>query len=486
MRNVSKDIFLNTMVCPTIGWLARAGKVSRPPTIDEQFRMEQGKEIGRRARELYPEGVYASGTDFASAVQKTAELMDDKNVTVVFEGAFLANGLATRADVLERDGDGWHLIEVKSGVTDKKELIDDMAYTALIIGRAGYDITQITLMLVSKAFRLSMENESLFVRIDHTEDVRARVGEFEGECDSIEEVTRGPSMPAPKPQYKCRKCGRFKECVGKGIDNHIFEIPRLGEKKYDLLAEQGIFCVEEVPDPFPLTDNQARMKNCVRSQEVYIGGALKKELASILWPAFYLDFETFMTAIPVYPDIAPYTQLVNQYSVHLCSAPGEVIEHREYLADASRDCRRELAEQLVADLKGDGSIIVYSSFEKTTIKGLIGLFPDLSDDLNDLIKRLVDLEAIIRKNFYHPRFHGRTSIKKTLPALVPDMSYDDLDIGDGGTAMAVFAFLAQGKYDAAEAAAMREHLLRYCEQDTLAMVRLHERLFLLTQHGRGA
>ncbi|MCK5327465.1 MAG: DUF2779 domain-containing protein, partial [Candidatus Latescibacteria bacterium] len=128
------------------------------------------------------------------------------------------------------------------------------------------------------------------------------------------------------------------------------------------------------------------------------------------------------------------------------------------------------------DLGEKGSIIAYSPFEKTIINKLSEHFPELSPDLLALIDRIVDLEAILRKHFYHPDFHGSTSIKKTLPVLVPDMSYDGLEIANGDTAMSAFALMAQGHYGDGEIDTIRKNLLDYCRQDTLAMVRLHERL----------
>jgi hypothetical protein len=86
------------------------------------------------------------------------------------------------------------------------------------------------------------------------------------------------------------------------------------------------------------------------------------------------------------------------------------------------------------------------------------------------------LQDIIIKNFYHPDFGGSVSLKSTLPALVPDMSYSSLAIGEGETAMVTFAYLAMGRYDNESADAERRNLLEYCKQDTLAMVKLHERL----------
>ena len=140
------------------------------------------------------------------------------------------------------------------------------------------------------------------------------------------------------------------------------------------------------------------------------------------------------------------------------------------------DCRRELAENLLNNLEGKGSIICYSTFEKNIITRLGELFPDLSSGLTSLFCRLKDLLQIISKNFYHPDFHGSNSIKTTLPVLVPEMSYEDLEIRDGDSAMATFAYLVIGKYVGEEAEEKRRKLLEYCKQDTLAMVKLHERL----------
>lgn len=477
MQNVSKNIFLNALACPTLGWLIRAGKILKTPTLSERFRIEQGMKVGRRARELYPDEILIDDKDIVSASKKTKSLMNHPNIPIIFEGVFLFGSFTAKADILKRKDNGWHMIEVKSSVNDKKEFIDDMAYTAMVIENSGFNISNVSLMLISKDFRLGMKNEKLFVEIDHTDRVRDRVEEFKPVCEQIEEITRMSAKPEPNLRFECRKkCELFKNCLGKNIENHIFDLPRLSQSKFNKLTELGIVCIEDIPNGFSLTENQARIKDCVQLKKPFIGNKLKDELESISWPAYYLDFETVMTAIPLYPDIAPYTQLSTQYSIHKCSELGHIVEHLEYLADPSRDCRRELAENLIKDLKGEGGIIVYSNFEKSIINGLGRAYPDLSRELNFLIDRLVDLEVIIRKNFYHSNFHGSTSIKKVLPVLVPDMSYEGLEITDGDTAMAVFAFLALDKYEDREVKTIKRNLLDYCKQDTLALVKLHQRL----------
>ena len=387
---------------------------------------------------------------------------------------------------------------IKSGASNKPEYIDDMAYTAMVVGHCGLDITRVSLLLVSRDYRLGMPDDKLFVEIDHTDEVMGRVEELEPLRQDIEEITRAQEKPEPLLVYECRQCELFGECMGKDIANHVFNLPRLNKSKFAKLAALGIDRIEDIPDGFSLTEYQARVVDCVRRNETFIGEDLRDELSAIAWPAYYLDFETVMTAIPLYPDTAPYTQIPTQYSIHRCPEVGLIDGHFEYLADPSMDCREELARNLINDLGEEGSIFAYSNFEKAIIKGLARLFPDLAERLLSLTECIVDLEAIIRRNYYHQGFGGSTSIKwtypvmvseltgdifeimggKSVPALVPKISYNELEVKEGDSASAAFAYMALGKDPDPETT--KRNLLEYCKLDTLAMIRLHQRLTELT------
>ncbi|MCK4827211.1 DUF2779 domain-containing protein, partial [bacterium] len=260
-----------------------------------------------------------------------------------------------------------------------------------------------------------------------------------------------------------------------GIENHIFDLPRLGEKKFQKLVASAILRIEDVPEDFKLTPPQVKVRDAVKSGKTFVNKVgINDALNSISFPTYNLDFETVQTAIPLYSDIPPYAQIPTQYSLHICSAPGQVKEHFEYLADSRKDCRRELAEKLLTDCGNKGSIIVYTSFEKTRIMGLAELFSDLASSLELLVTRLVDLNAIISKHLYRPEFHGSSSIKKVLPVLVPGLGYENMDVSNGLDASATFAYMAKGKYGNEETKEKRKQLLEYCKLDTLAMVKLHE------------
>lgn len=169
-----------------------------------------------------------------------------------------------------------------------------------------------------------------------------------------------------------------------------------------------------------------------------------------------------------------HRQPLTQFSIHHRDTVDSEPRHSEYLADATKDCERELAESLIEKLGDRGSIVVYSNFEETRIKALRDEFPDLAEQLQGILNRLKNFLPIIEAHIYHPDFRGSFSIKKVLPTLVPDLSYEGLNLKDGDTAITRFARMARGETSATTVELTRQHLLDYCKMDTLAMVRLHE------------
>jgi len=356
-----------------------------------------------------------------------------------------------------------------------------MAYTTMLIQDSEVNVSRISLVIISKDFRLGMDNERLFTIIDHTGDVLDRAEELKEMRETVDELTSVLEQPEGQLTLECKKCPRFRDELSGNADNHIFDLPRLSKKKFAELSQMKITEIENIPADYRLTAHQEMVRKSVNSGEIFAKASLGSELDKLTWPIYYLDFETVMTAIPLYPEIAPYTQVPFQYSIHRSAGPQGATEHFEYLANHEKDCRRELAENLIRDLGNFGSVMMYTPFEKRIIRELAETYPDLAVELNKIISRLDDLEAIIRKNFYHPDFHGSTSIKKTLPALVPELSYENLEIGEGGAALSEFAYMAMGKYGRDEVQKKRKDLLEYCKLDTLAMVKLHERLMDFTR-----
>ena len=149
----------------------------------------------------------------------------------------------------------------------------------------------------------------------------------------------------------------------------------------------------------------------------------------LIYPLSFLDFETIGPAVPKYNGSRPYQQLVFQYSLHIQETLTSVIEHREYLADPTKDPRIGFIEQLIQDCGSSGDILVYNiGFERGKLNDLIDVFPEYSNELLGIVNRLKDLMIPFQQKWYYtPEMKGSYSIKYILPALVPELSYNDLE-----------------------------------------------------------
>jgi hypothetical protein len=479
---ITKFDWLTSIECLPGAWFG----LREPKTTPDEaakFRMEQGQEVGALARLLYPSGVLVSPQANASAAEETAALIADAGIDALFEATFCAAPFVAKADILRREDGAWHVLEVKSSFSDTKSinaLIDDLAYTVWVFRRAGLKVNRASLLLLSRGYRFGDPPERLFEVVERTDDVDAKVQEFETSAAQVVSILFGDEPPAPSLRSACRYCERFGEtCLRTGAAHTVLEIPNLHHTKLKRLSAAGIIDLADLPDDVKLNERQERAKYSSLSGNTVIEPGLAEALAAVEWPCHYLDFETVAAVLPLYEGHGCHRQVLTQFSIHhrdqIDAAPG----HSEYLADAQMDCERELAEALIKALGGGGSIIVYSDFEQKRIEGLRERFPDLADQLTAILNRLIDLLPIIQDHVYHPDFHGSFSIKHVLPALVPSLSYEGLDIRNGDMAIARFAGMARGAVSGAEVETTRRQLLEYCKLDTFAMVSLHEVLYHL-------
>lgn len=196
------------------------------------------------------------------------------------------------------------------------------------------------------------------------------------------------------------------------------------------------------------------------------------------YPLYYLDFETMTSAVPIFDNSRPYQQLVFQYSLHIQTENSQ-LEHREYLAEASPniDPRINFVKQLINDCGNTGDVLVYNiGFERGKLNDLITMFPIYTYEISNIIGRLKDLMVPFQKKWYYtPEMKGSYSIKYVLPALVPELSYQNLEIKEGGTASSIFTQMVNGEFQG-DIDKTKIDLLEYCKLDTYAMVKILEKL----------
>ncbi len=479
-RAVDKRTFLEGIVCRARGWYAHhAPKEEVGHGL--AWRFWTGQEVERLATRWLGEGTTLPRTPLEEAAARSKAALDDGGREWRFQATFLVDGLVTRADAIRRDAKGgYELVEIKSGKSPEngkgpgKDLIDDVGFTTMVATRAGVDVRRVALVLMNRDY-IEGETAPLWVRVDVTETALQRATEFAAIADALVRDVTAERRPAAELILPCRNCDFFAtECVGAGIPDPLFVIPRLSEKKLEALRPYGR--VSLIPPEADLTEIQQRVADAYRTGKPLVDVDELAKLERLVWPAYYLDFETVMPGIPWFTGTGPYASVPCQYSLHIREHASSPPRHEEYLAPHDTDWRRELTERMLTALGTAGSIVVYSRYERDQIRGLMEIFPDLALQLQRVIDRLFDLEPIIKNGYTHPRFQGRTSIKNVLPVMAPDLSYKELAVSGGEDALGLFSLMRVGRIPEEEIPARRAELLTYCKLDTLAMVRVHEEL----------
>ena len=209
-------------------------------------------------------------------------------------------------------------------------------------------------------------------------------------------------------------------------------------------------------------------------------GEIAAFLSELSYPLYFLDFETMQPVIPQYVGTHPYSQIPFQYSLHYIEEEGGELKHKEFLAESGPDPRRALAEQICRDIPMNVCVTAYNKgFECGRLRELAAVFPDLAEHLQNVADHIVDLIVPFRSGWYYNRAMGGSfSVKSVLPAIFPDdpsLDYHNLEgVHNGGEAMTIFPQIQHMTPEEREKA--RHNLLKYCELDTYAMVKIWQEL----------
>ena len=449
--------------------------------VDEALQavFDRGHKVGLLAQAQIPGGVLIDlpHYEYDAKIAATAKAIAD-GAPAIYEASFFEDGIFVAVDILERQQDHFVLVEVKSTLSVKKEHLPDVAVQVHVLRSAGIPLKSAELMHLNRECRYP-DLSNLFEREDVTTPIHPALQDVPKEIEALTAAIAGPCPEiATGPHCKTpHACPFVDRCWPEPPVHAVGTLYRLTAKKATALAEEGIRTLLDLPHDFTASETALRQIRSVKANEVVVEPGLGKDLARLKQPIAYLDFETISPAVPVWPGCHPYEQVPVQFSCHVLGPDG--LEHHEWLAEGPNDPREEFARNVVAACAGSKTVVAYNApFEKRCIQSLSDVLPHFSLDLKALSKRIKDLLPIVRDNVYHPDFGGSFSIKSVLPALVPGLGYDDLEIQGGSAAStALEVLLFDG--DALEPDAghtLRKHLLAYCERDTLAMVKLHERL----------
>jgi hypothetical protein len=492
-RRLSKRRYASGTRCPKRLWLEThepdAPELLSAPIPTVLF--EQGRRCGELARAAWPAGVLVgdgrvAAFDLERAAAETRRLID-AGASVLFEAAFVTPHAVAVVDILERVGDDWRLIEVKQASECKPEHVADVAFQLHVLGECGLVVREAAVMHLNRDCR-APDLSTLFVTADVTATASALAATLASPLDSFASMLAN-AMPEPGISAACVSPAPpcpFKPRCWVGVpEHHVSTLYMMKKKEAFEHHAAGRLTVMEIELPTKKKPSatarvQWRQQEALQTNaRIVEREALSAALRTLAYPVAMLDFETVMLAVPVWDGCAPNVQVPVQFSCHTIAAPGAPAKHAAWLARPGEDPRPGIAAALVAACEGAVTVMAYNaSFEAGCLKHLAEWVPSHAEPLMAIHDRIVDLLPMVRENVYDPAFGGSFSIKKVLPALVPELSYDGLAIAKGDVAAQELArvLFAGDEMTSGERERVTEALLAYCERDTEAMVALHRAL----------
>ena len=490
---ISKSDYMLFLRHPALLWLKKHDPSKIPPVdVATQQRMHSGYEFEEHAEKLFPDAIkigFTSPVEYRTMLSRTADAWKN-GAKCVAQGMYKSGELTCITDVLEADGDGYTLTEIKSSNSDKPEHVMDLAFQRIVLEANGYNIHKCQVLHANSKYRRDgdIDPNALTQITDVTDKVKKILGKTAADATKAVSVLNSDRIPDIDPLLA--KSDAFsdwleirKELEPKLPNNSIYNLPKISHRVAKDLIAQNIRTIDEIQkNSALLSHGTAKYWKALSKGGQFINTVeLRHFLDSIEYPVYYLDYETAANPVPIWDQTSPHQQVTFQYSLHIKRAPNTEIEHFEYL-HGNTDCPiYGLLLSLSKQIETEGTILVWNqSFEKKRNEEMALYSLEHASFLSSVNDRVIDLMDPFKQDLImDPAFMGSNSIKDVLPVMIPEFSYNNLEIKDGGSAASEWQRVTLS--EAVDKVTVYEDLKKYCERDTEAMVLIHEKLIELAQ-----
>lgn len=488
----SKSKYTSFWQCPKINWLDKFKPEERETDDSLESRLANGNEIGDLAMNLFGNftevtSLKADGKlDISKMIERTKDEIS-KGTENICEASFDYNGLYCAVDILHKEKGGYAIYEIKSSTGLNYIYLVDIAYQKYVLEKAGVNVTGTYLVHINSNYVKNGEIDikELFAIQDVSSFLDEEYNKIDSNLKEAEKILNLDIEPNIDISDKCTSpysCAYWKYCTKHLPTPNVFDIYRLGAEKKFSYYKDGIISFLDLEKHGHLNFKQSRQVDYnLHDKGTYVDKiGINKFLSTLSFPLYFLDFETMQPILPQFDGTKPYQQIPFQYSLHILENENGELQHKEFLAESGTNPLRSIAESLCENIPKDVCTLAYNKkFECGRLKELAELFPDLAPHLLNIERNIKDLLKPFQDGYYYNKAMGGSfSVKSVLPAIFPDdpsLNYHNLEeIHNGGEAMTIFPQIQF--MDKEQQQKTRRNLLKYCELDTFAMVKVWQEL----------
>lgn len=512
MKPISKSQFMEFLRHPRLFWDSRHDPLSLPKDDPmEKALASQSEGVEVMSRQLHPRGIMLDpvGGDHSKAHNISMDFVRD-GVVALFQPTFKSDNLMARVDILYRNEDGsYTLREVKSSSTTSGDKhVVDASFQYNVVTKAGVNVSKVELLLLNREYVRdgAIDPEQLFVSVDVTDKVIALQPDIESHLKEAREVDRGTTAPEVglgdlrianlsddevlhyRPDLRQENSVLLMPKTGVGRKKNILLASKLQAAHNGDISAGGIDddTLDEIARENGRRKNGDHPENTNKLKAAFriatstgaiicdstcIDSTIKK----IEFPAVFIDFETYLSALPPHDGCRPNDQIPFLVSmIRINSEKDEPVITTVIASPDAGDPRGQIARAVLDGTKGAKSLVAYNaSFEKTIMKNFAKLReigPREGEDMLKLVECFTDIADPFRQgHFYHPKQFGGTGLKRIVGAILEKKPYEGLKIANGATAAAVY-LQATVSDDARTRKKAEKQLKKYCDVDAQCMI----------------
>ena len=355
---LTKSKYISGLECKKYIWLA-FNNPSELPKVDDamQHRFDEGHRIGELSKTLFPDGIEVKEQlNHKENDKETRELL--KKRKPIFEAGFIHKDgkCYARADILVPVGkDEWDIYEVKSATKVKEEYILDIAFQRYCYESAGLKVRNCFVVHINNEYvkQGKIKAKEFFVIASVTDKVEDEIKNVPENIEKLFKIINLKKCPEIKVGDSC--CLGKEEYYKKNFEEihkndtfwkenpecNIFDLYYGGKKAIELFNE-GILSIKDMGENNFTTRAQKKQQkiqyDATKTGKTYHNkDELKEFIQSLKYPLYFMDFETYATAIPLYDKLKPYQALPFQFSVHVIEKKGTKPKHHSFIAFGSDD-----------------------------------------------------------------------------------------------------------------------------------------------------
>ncbi|MCA9349835.1 DUF2779 domain-containing protein [Candidatus Saccharibacteria bacterium] len=486
---ISKSDYMLWLKHPAWLWLKKHHPKSLPPIDqDTQAIFDAGHLFEEYAEGLFDNPLklgFDSYQEYLSLPDRTRKALDSSTKQAILQGRVEQDSLTCIFDVLEPlESGGYNLYEIKSSTKPKPEHYQDLAFQKLVLEKSGLKIDKIYLIHLNSFFvkkRDKIDPKKLTKVVEVTAEVLELSSQTAQNVALVKATASQIDSPDLSPAFASKYGLRDWLTIYKYLEpnlpeDSIYNLYGISLEQVQSAKETNTQKIEDLDPKLLIRSKQKQQYQAWRQPSPIVDKArIKDFLDQMVFPLYFLDYETMGSVIPILNGTKPYQQIPFQYSLDILESESSQLKHYNYLHTENTNPSSELSQALLSEIGSKGTILAWNmGFEQKCNQTLAKLSSDHELGLLGLNPRFMDLMQPFMEGWYiDKRFMGSASIKKVLPVLVPELSYQELAINQGASAQRVWMETVIGGKHQERREEIFSDLIKYCNLDTYAMVEIY-------------